>query len=236
MAIYNRDTFLGHLSERLGRAPRTTGVERPVWSVQPQQEVLSGLTQDELVTVLEKQCGVIHTDFQRATSDTLPDVLQSVIEKYHGKQLVVAKDTRSTLYGLDGFYQSLRNNGVSVHEWDASLGKQNQQIAEKADIGITISDMVLAESGTIALFNSKDQSRSISLLPRSYVAIIPKSSLVPRYTQLAQDIHRNLEQGERVGSCVSLVTGPSNSADIEMKLIVGVHGPIEATYIVIEDK
>jgi len=54
-------------------------------------------------------------------------------------------------------------------------------------------------------------------------------------TQAAERIHQENIEGNSVSSCVSFVTGPSNSADIEMKLIVGVHGPVAATYIVVKE-
>lgn len=235
MAIQNRNAFLERLAGRLGRAPRVEGVERPEWRVQPQHKVLNNLTKDELIDVLEEQCKIIHTTFHRTNTASLPEVLDRVILSYNGKKLIIAKDQRTFDCGLAGYFDKKRTEGCDIREWDASIGKENQVFAEKADIGITYSDMTLAESGTVALFNNKDQSRSISLLPRSYVAIIPKSTIVPRFTQATQKIRAKLADGEQVGSCVSLVTGPSNSADIEMQLIVGVHGPVEATYIVVED-
>lgn len=235
MAIQNRDAFLERLAGRLGRSPRKSSVERPEWTVRPQHSVFKDMSQDELVDILEKQCQVIHTTFRRTNSSTLAQILDDVITAYNGKQIVIAKDQRTTDTGLNSYFDRKRTDGCSVHVWDAELGKENQKWAEQADIGITFSDLTLAESGTVALFNDKNQSRSISLLPHSYIAIIPKSTIVPRFTQVAQQIRKGLAAGDKVGSCVSLVTGPSNSADIEMHLIVGVHGPVEATYIVVED-
>ncbi|MDY0394376.1 lactate utilization protein C [Virgibacillus halophilus] len=235
MTIVNRDSFLENVAANLGRNRRTEGVDRPQWSVNPQYDVFAGLSQDELVDELEEISNVIHTDFRRTDRAGLTKALQAVIENENGRTLVASSDSRNQDFGLDTFYKDLAAANRDVHLWDESKGKENQVVAERADIGITFSDVTLAESGTVVLFNNKYNGRSISLLPRTYIAIIPKSTIVPRMTQAAKQIHEANIAGNEVSSCVSFITGPSNSADIEMKLIVGVHGPVRAIYIVVED-
>lgn len=234
MSIQNREPFLDQLAKNLGRPRRTEGVKRPSWSVQPQWDIFEDNSKDELVEVLEKQCDVIHTDFKRTDTAQLTTILKETIDHYDGKSIVVANDERNEEYGLGEFYKSLEADGTDVHIWDPALGKENQVIAERADVGITFSEITLAESGTVTLFNNKGNGRTISLLPKTYIAIIPKSTLVARLSQATKVIHEANEKGQPVASCVSFVTGPSNSADIEMNLIVGVHGPIKATYIVVD--
>jgi L-lactate dehydrogenase complex protein LldG len=233
MSIQNREAFLDKMASRLGRERRITGVERPQWSVTPQDEVFKGMDQDELVQVLEKHCKVIHTDFKRTDRDGLTKLLNETLEAYEGKLIITSKDARYQEYGVTEFFEEQKDQ-LHVHVWDSALGKENQEIAERADVGIVFSDITLAESGTVTSFNTKDNGRSISLLPRTFIAIIPKSTLVPRMTQAARHIHQAQANGEDVPSYVSFITGPSNSADIEMNLIVGVHGPVKATYIVVD--
>ena len=235
MSIQNREAFLDKLANSLGRPRLTEGVTRPKWSLNPQWEVYKEYSQDELVDVFEKQCAVIHTKFKRTDRAGLSKTLKAVIEAHDGKKVTAANDRRNEEFGVDVIYEELQNDGIDVRLWDSTIGKENQAFAEQADIGITFSDITLAESGTLTLFNDKDNGRSISLLPRVHVAIIPKSTLVPRMTQAVKQIHEANQSGQAVSSCVSFISGPSNSADIEMSLIVGVHGPVEATYIVVDD-
>lgn len=234
MTIHHREAFLDNIAHKLRRPRRTEGVVKPEWSLQPQKEVLADASTEELINVLEEQCKVIHTDFKRTTKEGLAAVLQETIANYQGKSIILANDPRHEAYDLHSFYDALEMNGTKVHIWDEAIGKENQVIAERADVGINFSDITLAESGTVGLYNDKNNGRSISLLPQTFIAIIPKESIVPRLTQATKQVHEGLKTGKDVPSCLSLVTGPSNSADIEMKLIVGVHGPIKATYIVVD--
>ncbi len=234
MTIHHRESFLDEIAEQLGR-PRRTEVEPPVYSVQPQDRVLAGATADELVDVLENQCSVIHTNLEKATVDTLPETIRTVLDAYGANSVVAAGGPRNQVSGMEVFYDQLSREGYDVHIWDEQEGRSNVEFAERAGAGIVFSDLTLAESGTVTLFNDRFNGRSISLLPETFIAIVPKSTIVPRMTQAGRLIHAEESKGNPVSSCVSFVTGPSNSADIEMNLIVGVHGPVKATYIVVED-
>lgn len=234
--IKNRESFLNHIAKTLGRE-RRKDVKRPVWEYQPQWEVYKDFSQDNLVQTLKEHCKKIHTDVKEATSENLSSTISDVIQAFAGKSVVIWDDERFSDYGLIKFlHHDLPEQNIDVHVWDTELGNENMDIAAKADVGITFADKTLAESGTVVLHSGHGKGRSVSLLPKTYIAIIPKSTIVPRISHEAREIHKKIENGKAVASCVNFISGPSNSADIEMNLIVGVHGPIKATYIIIEDQ
>lgn len=235
--VQNSETFLNNIADNLGRERKKADVTRPRWKHQPQWSVLQGSTQDELVAVLEKQCSEIHTDFVQTDLKGLGEKLAKVIEGYHGRSIITWDDPRFETFGLnENFKELTSNHDIDVFEWDVENGAKSIRKAEQADVGITFSDATLAESGTAVLFSDNGKGRSVSLLPATYIAIIPKSTIVPRMSQVTREIHGRIASGEQVESCVNFITGPSNSADIEMNNVYGVHGPIKATYIVVEDR
>lgn len=234
--IQNRDTFLTKIAGQLGRVPNMQ-MERPTWHYQPQDRVLKDATQDELVAVLQEQCQNIHTNIVITNTANLSDALQTVVERYGGRSVVTWKDDRFHEYGLEHLmHEQWPQKNIDLYVWDHEQPEENIRQAEQANIGITISEITLAESGTAVLFSDKDKGRSVSFLPEKSIILMPKSTLVPRMTQAARWIREKIQSGEKVASCINFITGPSNSADIEMNLVVGVHGPIKATYIVIEDQ
>ncbi|OQR55272.1 lactate utilization protein C [Bacillus sp. CDB3] len=233
MAIQNREEFLLQLSEKLGRK-RPEAVEKPNWSVSPQWNVFSGLSQEELVLQLMEHCEVIHTEVKRTTKENLVETLGSFITDWNIKSAMCANDERFNEYGLTPFF---KNEGTTqFRTWGLDHKEEDIAFAKAADLGITFSDMTLAESGTVVLFNDGLKGRHVSLLPESYIAIVPKSTIVPRLTQATKLIHDQSKAGETLPACVNFVSGPSNSADIEMNLVVGVHGPIRTAYIIVDDQ
>ncbi|MGG3925612.1 lactate utilization protein C [Metabacillus fastidiosus] len=227
--VYNREKFLNHLSEKMNRDRKKEHIENPVWSSNPQLLILKDANKEELVNILKKQCEIIHTQCIETTAEKLKEKVQIVFKQYGVSSAVTWKDERFFEYGLHELE-------VDIHVWNPKLKEKNIEIAEKADAGITFSDITLAESGTVVLFSNEHKGRSVSLLPKTYIAIIPKSSIVPRMTQAAEYIHEQVQKGEKISSCIDFITGPSNSADIELNLVVGVHGPVKATYIIVNDK
>ncbi|RST71865.1 lactate utilization protein C [Siminovitchia acidinfaciens] len=228
--VANRDQFLDRLAKNFDRERVTEKPVRPDWGLKPQWEVFSELSSDELVEVLKSQCLLVHTEVMETKRAELGETLKKALERGECQSVITWKDPRFVEFGLDkvlGEYE--------VSEWNSEDRSGSIAAAERADVGITFSDITLAESATVVLFSGEGKGRSVSLLPRDYIAVIPKSTIVPRITQAAAEIDRRIAAGERVASCVNFISGPSNSADIEMSLVVGVHGPVHATYIIVDD-
>lgn len=234
--IQNRDKFLNQIASRLNRPRISSPVERPSWKFQPQFEVLKDASQDELLEVLKEQCKKIHTNLYTTDSKELPAILSDIVANYGGGPVVTWKDERFSQWGLDYLMKKeWPDQNIEVYEWDFTLGEQNIRKAEQANVGLTISEITLAESGTVVLFSDENKGRTISFLPATSIVLIPKSTLVPRITQAAKKMREIHQKTGQVASCINFITGPSNSADIELNLVVGVHGPVKASYIVIND-
>ncbi|MFT8312468.1 MAG: lactate utilization protein C [Sporolactobacillus sp.] len=227
--IENRDSFLekiaGKLNRTVGEVP-----EMPIWAHKPQERVYEDYSEDQLTAMMKKACESIHTTVCETNSDGLAEKLKQLIDKYGAGKIVATKDERFEAFGLSNVLENYQ-----AYTWNYKEGHQNIDKAAEANIGLSICDVMLAESATAGLFNDKDKARSVSLLPETSIVIVPKSSIVPRLTQAMNLIENKVENGEDVSSYINFISGPSNSADIEMRLVVGVHGPIKVAYIIVSD-
>lgn len=228
--MLSRDRFLERVAKHLGRERLYEKPVRPEWPDRPQWSIFQNHSTDQLVEELKQQCKLIHTDVIETTKQELGATIKDVIARNEAKTVIAWDDPRFAQFGLDDVLAQ-----VSASTWKTENREESIKVAEQADVGITFSDITLAESATVVLFANEGKGRSVSLLPTTYIAIIPKSTIVPRLTQAAAEIDRRLADGETIASCINFISGPSNSADIEMNLIVGVHGPVKATYLIVDD-
>jgi len=85
------------------------------------------------------------------------------------------------------------------------------------DLGITEADYLLPETGTLVLRSSAEQPRAVSLLPRIHLAIVRPEMLRPDLYQVFAEAKNS--------HYIVFITGPSRTADIELTVTLGVHGP-----------
>lgn len=98
----------------------------------------------------------------------------------------------------------------------------------KSDVGVTGAQAGIAETGTVVLDSSVDRNRLVSLVPPVHIAILDASRI---YTTLGETLAA-LQSGDEVSPAITFITGPSRTADIELTLAIGVHGPQEL-YVII---
>jgi L-lactate utilization protein LutC len=99
-----------------------------------------------------------------------------------------------------------------------------------ADLGISGVNWAIAEAGSLVMATGPHEPRSLSLLPPVHIAIVGRQQLVPDLFDLFADLQ---PQAQSLPSCVTLITGPSKTGDIELKLVTGVHGPRELHVLVL---
>jgi L-lactate dehydrogenase complex protein LldG len=99
-----------------------------------------------------------------------------------------------------------------------------------ADAGVTFAQHGIAETGTLVLLSSQEQNRLASLLPAVHIAVLPVSRLFGSLGEAFAGL-QGLDGAPR-SRTITFVTGPSRTADIELTLVVGVHGP-KALHVVL---
>jgi L-lactate utilization protein LutC len=154
-------------------------------------------------------------------------------------ELVAAKAARKALVGrggvLDrlGLPDPLRAAGVEVAMADALPAGAERDTLFAADIGISGADFLIAETGSLAVLAKPQEPRSLSLLPPVHVVVADRTQLLPDLFDLFAAL-KGEAASAGLPSCVSLITGPSKTGDIELRLVTGVHGPGELHVIFID--
>lgn len=95
------------------------------------------------------------------------------------------------------------------------------------DVGVSTAQAAIAETGTLVLDSACERHRLVSLVPPVHIAIVNASSIVETLSDAL-----TILQKKEISPAITFITGPSRTADIELTLAIGVHGPQELYVIV----
>jgi L-lactate dehydrogenase complex protein LldG len=126
--------------------------------------------------------------------------------------------------------------GKSILSWDAdrlpygagsalagetvAFGADARELQAQAEIGLSGCEAALAETGSLAMVSGPGRPRTASLLPIIHVVVIRGADIVQGMGEFFERFRQS-----PVLPYLVFITGPSRTADIELSLTLGVHGP-----------
>ena len=131
----------------------------------------------------------------------------------------------------------LKDPGIPVafpEQTHAGDREEQRQWIFESYIGITSADFCLADSATLVLKTRAGQDRSVSLVPSIHIAVIRLEQILGNLKELYHILDNDPEHAtEGLTPCMSFITGPSKTADIEATMVHGAHGPREVHLFVV---
>lgn len=101
----------------------------------------------------------------------------------------------------------------------------------EADVAVSYAEYLVAQTGSAILIASNNEPRLLSLLPRANIIVSEVANIVPDLSVAVKLLNsRNLFVES---NCVTIISGPSRTADIEKVLVTGVHGPKKLCVIIV---
>jgi L-lactate dehydrogenase complex protein LldG len=161
---------------------------------------------------------VVHTDV---------GVVAALTRIVSDLQNTLLRGRRIALSGAPGLDRMMNQIGVHVDEITTS-----PDAAElfDYDVGVSRAQAAIAETGTLLLESESERHRLVSLVPPVHIAIVDAADICLTLGEALAAVGR----GAELSPTVTLITGPSRTADIELTLAIGVHGPQELYVIVNE--
>jgi L-lactate dehydrogenase complex protein LldG len=253
----SQEAFLARVRRALHKDAVPPPSRAPLWWHDP--DVAEAAAQ--LQTRLAAQCPTLLAQVQQeleavggviAPVHSAPEAVAYITRLAQDKDARFVVRWQSELLDTLEVDAALHQQGVIVHTTtlppDVAAGEATSTAAmttrrqelravlARADLGLSGVDYVIAETGTLVLMAHAGQMRGVSLLPPVHVAVARTSQVIATladYLLLAQAAGADPQQ--YLTSCVSFVTGPSRTGDIELKLTVGVHGPGELHLVLLDE-
>lgn len=168
------------------------------------------------VEVLESADGHVHLVQDEAAATR---ALEQIVEKLGAHEVALSDSplVRKLCANLEG-----------VQTFD---GYADRDRLVDCDLGITAAQKGVAETGTLVLLSASERHRLTSLVPPVHVALLEAADILPG---LGDALAATRDASGKLPTLVTFITGPSRTGDIELQLVIGVHGPKELHVVLLD--
>ena len=237
-----RAEFFGRIRHEMGK---TRGLFRAAPATRPAHpDEVADTIRRELAERWPQTLERFRAEFERvggvfyrvATPAEVPTVIAGIARERDARRLV---SWHPRALGVDWSRDLIKEGIVTTSMPDGAVTADDEQrrlrtVIAEADLGLTGVDLALAETGTLVLRSGPGRPRSTSLLPPYHVAVFDREALVESLPQVGVFLEAWNARDDGFGGMINFITGPSRTADIELTLTRGVHGPKEVHAIFVD--
>ncbi|HEV8635694.1 MAG TPA: lactate utilization protein [Chloroflexota bacterium] len=170
----------------------------------------------ELIDRFTARCRRLGVAVHRAAPGSVAATVVELLRAAGARSALVADDLGAE---RDALARALGEAGIAL------IDGRTPREAEPAEAGVSRAAFAVAETGSLAVVGDELQPRMATMLPPVHVALVDLERLYGTLDEAAAELERLMRPGAGGTRYVSLVTGPSRTADVEKTLTVGVHGP-----------
>lgn len=219
-----RAEFLDSINHRTRSGQyKPTVAPDAAWTRTPERPFESDYIKDPSARFLEELAAVGGHGKRVSNMDEAKQYVLDLAREREAKKLVRWDVPELDTLGVD---EPLTKAGVEVVVWREL--EDFREVSGTADIGLSTAEWAIAETGSLVLESGPGKGRTVTLLPPTYVAILP----VERILRTLPEAIGKYANGNLPAN-VCFHTGPSRSGDIEMSLAIGVHGPGDVHVLVV---
>ena len=148
-------------------------------------------------------------------------------------RLCADKKVATMLYGADTPAGQRLDQATfaatALRPWAGQVEDIKADLFHRTDSGFTQTRGAIAETGTLMIWSSEAEPRTLSLVPPIHFALLDAATIQPTFF----DVLRTENWAAGLPTNALLISGPSKTADIQQTLAYGAHGPKELVVIVI---
>lgn len=162
------------------------------------------------------------------------EVIDGLLTAKNARQAITWDLDQIRLPGLDALLKQRSVESLSPMV-QGDVRKSQLQALEPAQVCISGADLAIAESASLVVRHGPGRPRLASLLAPYHIAVIRRSQLVRGLGEALEQLQQ--QHGADLFTATSnltFITGPSRTADIEMTLSLGIHGPPEIHVVIID--
>ena len=219
------ETARRNIMERLRQAVASPGTDQAPALPSPPARTGAEQRVDRLKRLME----AVRTDIYITGEVAWPALLKKIVRKKNIGSLLYAPQTDIGRV-ISNSWQADPEPLPKLRAYDRPIEAFKKELFG-IDAAVTATEGAIAETGALILRPTPEEPRLMSLVPPVHIAVLPAGRIYDTFAEAVE--------GQNWAACMPtnalLISGPSKTADIEMTLAFGVHGPKELVVIVVEE-